>query len=87
MGLTQPSEATVIFWTADLRVTASARLVLVMIRAPALVVASPDPSMGGPTAGRAHLCHSETAILRTEPAASPCVGKMVMATVLGLSAL
>jgi hypothetical protein len=33
MGLTQPSEATVIFWTADLRVTASARIVLVMIRA------------------------------------------------------
>jgi hypothetical protein len=28
------SEATVIFWTADLRVTASARIVLVMIRAP-----------------------------------------------------
>jgi hypothetical protein len=33
MGLTQPSKATVIFWTADLRVTASARIVLVMIRA------------------------------------------------------
>jgi len=26
MGLTQPSKATVIFWTADLRVTASARI-------------------------------------------------------------
>jgi len=34
MGLTQPSKATVIFWTADLRVTASTRIVLVMIRAP-----------------------------------------------------
>jgi hypothetical protein len=33
MGLTQPSEATVIFWTADLRVTASAKIVSVLIRA------------------------------------------------------
>jgi hypothetical protein len=35
MGLTQPSEATVIFWTADLRVTASARIVLAMTGRPA----------------------------------------------------
>jgi len=33
MGLTQPSKATVIFWTADLRVTAWARIVWVVIRA------------------------------------------------------
>jgi len=32
MGLTQPAKATVIFWTADLRVTASTRIVLVMTR-------------------------------------------------------
>src|SRR5215510_4620407 len=36
IGLTQP--ATVIFWTAGLFVTASARIVLVMIRVPLLQV-------------------------------------------------
>jgi len=51
MGFTQPSKATVIFWTADLRVTASTRIVLVMIQGPSLVVASPDPSDSRP-AGR-----------------------------------
>ena len=33
-GLTQPSKATVIFWIADPRVTASARIVLVMSQGP-----------------------------------------------------
>jgi hypothetical protein len=34
MGLAKSSKAPVIFWTADLRVTALTRIVLVMIRAP-----------------------------------------------------
>src|SRR6516162_6669900 len=50
IGLTQP--ATVIFWSADLFVTASARIVLVMIQGALWFVASPDPPVGGPSAGR-----------------------------------
>src|SRR5262249_2251961 len=75
IGLTQP--ATVIFWTADLFVTASARIVLVMIQgalwswqvltrrwvAPRRVVASPGRRYPN-LGGRAHRCHSEIAMLR-----------------------
>src|SRR5262249_20569100 len=47
----QASKATVIFWTADLRVTASTRIVSVMTLHTRCAVASPDLSRGRGGAG------------------------------------
>src|SRR5258705_11085389 len=51
-SFTTPSRAPVIFWTIALRVTALTRIVLVMIRAPPLVVASPGPPIDSGGGGR-----------------------------------
>jgi hypothetical protein len=51
------------------------------------VRSSGTPSVGPKALARPGLPFIPCASADTEPAASPCVGKMVMATVLGLSAL